>query len=234
MFKYEMHVHSREGSACGSSGIRELVRAYHRAGYQGLVLTDHFVHGNTAIARDLPWPEQMQRYYDVYLLARQEAENLDFDVIFGLEDGYGQGKEVLIYGIDLAFLVSHPELDRASLADWTRLAHEAGGLVIHAHPHRDRAYVTPNVAPRYDLCDGLEVYNAGDSHAANAKARADGGSLGLIQTSGGDTHWVDDGKIGLAGMLFPERIRNGQALVQALRSGCGQPILNGAIQPETL
>ena len=63
MYTYEMHCHSSQCSACGRSTAQELVQAYYEAGFSGMVLTDHFVTGNTAIDRNLPWQEQMEAYY---------------------------------------------------------------------------------------------------------------------------------------------------------------------------
>ena len=102
-YLYETHCHGSQCSRCSLSTSRELVRAYHKAGYAGLVLTDHFIWGNTAVSRHLPWEERMRLYYAAYLDARDEAKDLDFDVIFGLEHAYGDGNEVLIYGIGLDF-----------------------------------------------------------------------------------------------------------------------------------
>ena len=44
-YRYETHMHSREGSACGKDSAADMVRAYHAAGYAGAVLTDHFIWG---------------------------------------------------------------------------------------------------------------------------------------------------------------------------------------------
>ena len=93
MYTYEMHCHSSQCSACGRSTAQELVQAYYEAGFSGMVLTDHFVTGNTAIDRNLPWQEQMEAYYNAYEEACSTAKALDFDVLFGIEHAYGDGKE---------------------------------------------------------------------------------------------------------------------------------------------
>ena len=161
-YRYETHCHCSQCSACSRSTAQELVRAYHAAGYAGLVLTDHFIYGNTAVDRSLPWADQMQCFYNAYLEAKAAAEGLDFDVIFGIEHAHGGGQEVLVYGIDLDFLLSHSEIETASLEDFSSLVHAAGGILIQAHPYRYGGWEVP---VRLDLVDGIEVYNAGnDSH----------------------------------------------------------------------
>ena len=75
MFLYETHCHSSDCSHCACSTARELVRAYHAAGFAGMVLTDHFVTGNTAVDRSLPWDTKMRLYYQAYLEACEEARS---------------------------------------------------------------------------------------------------------------------------------------------------------------
>lgn len=217
MYLYETHCHCSQCSACAISSARELVRAYHRAGYAGLVLTDHFIFGNTAVPRELPWAEQMQRYYDAYLEAKDEGDALDFDVIFGFEHAYGDGKEVLIYGVGLDFLLVNPDIPRLSLEEFVERVHEAGGIVVQAHPYRERWYVNMSVGPRADLVDGIEVYNAGNKPGEDAKALALAKTGNYILTSGGDVHWEQDAHIGAAGIYLPRRVKNEWEFVQALK-----------------
>ena len=224
-YRYETHMHSSEGSACGKSSICDLVRAYHAAGYSGAVLTDHFILGNTAIPRDLPWEEQMQRYYDVYLKAKPLADSLDFDLLFGIEHHYGNNKEILIYGIDVDFLKANPDIREISVIEFGRRIHEAGGYISHAHPYRNKAYIKdPTIEPTLDMCDAVEVYNFSDAPEYNAKAEATAQRLGLARTSGGDTHWDDYEGIGHAGMIFTHRVRTIGEFVDALRAGEGELI----------
>lgn len=227
MFKYETHLHSIEGSTCAHSSARDMVRAYHEAGYAGFVLTNHFIKGNTSVPRDLDWNTRMQMYYDSYLQAKDEGDKLDFDVLFGIEHAYGKGKEILIYGIDLDFLQSHPELQDADIETYSMLVHEAGGILVHAHPHRKRDYIREGIKPRYDVCDGIEVYNACDEMDINELARQDAIQLDMIMTSGGDIHRSWDERIGLAGVVFEERMRTNETFVKALKNRTGRLVIKG-------
>ena len=69
-YRYETHCHSSQCSGCAKSTSQELVYAYHAAGYAGLVLTDHFIWGNTAVDKNLPWDQRMKAYYQGYLDAK--------------------------------------------------------------------------------------------------------------------------------------------------------------------
>ena len=216
-YLYETHCHSSQCSRCAYSSSRELVRAYRAAGYAGLVLTDHFIFGNTAVDQSLPWPERMGAYYDAYLEARDEGEPLDFDVIFGIEHNYGHGKEILIYGLELDFLLANPDIPELSPEDFVRRVHDAGGLAIHAHPYRDRPYIDMSVGPRADIVDGAEIYNAcsrpGEDRQALDLASGRGG---WILTSGGDIHNAADSRIGAAGIWLPRRVKTSAEFAAAL------------------
>ena len=217
-YLYETHCHCAQCSRCAHSDSREMVRAYRKAGYAGLVLTDHFIFGNTAVSRSLPWADRMHRYYDAYLEAREEGEKLDFDVIFGFEHYYGSGKEMLVYGVGLDFLLAHPEIQRIPLEEFAALVRSAGGLLIHAHPYRDRYYIDLSVQPRIDLVDGIEVYNACSAPGEDVQAlRLSREHPAFILSSGGDIHDASDPRIGSGGILLPHRVRNEREFVQALR-----------------
>jgi hypothetical protein len=206
-----------------------MVQAYKRAGYTGIILTGHFIKGNTCIPRDLDWESRMHRYYDAYLEAKEEGEKLDFDVFFGIEHWYEKSKEILVYGIDLEFLLAHPELNTADVYTFSRLVHEAGGILVHAHPHRIRAYIDPNFKPIYDVCDGIEVYNAADPMGINELGMEDAIDLGKLMTSGGDVHCDTENNIGKAGVAFKRRIKDGRDFVEALRNKEGHIIIDGEI-----
>lgn len=232
MYLYETHCHCSRCSLCARSSPQELVLAYHRAGYAGMVLTDHFIFGNTAVDRGLPWEAQMQCYYDAFLEAKQLGDELDFDVIFGIEHAYGDGKEVLIYGIGLDFLLVNPDIPSLSLDELVQRVHEAGGLVIQAHPYRDRYYVNMAVPPRSDIVDGIEIYNSGNRPGEDRKAFQLAQTGSYILTSGGDVHFAEDPKLGQAGILLPHRVRNHWEFAAALKKSnlgwriCGQDIMH--------
>ena len=219
LYRYETHCHCVQASRCARSTAQELVRAYHARGYAGLVLTDHFIFGNTSVPRDLSWDTRMRLYHQAYLDAKREGDKLDFDVIFGIEHAYGDGKEVLIYGIDLPFLLNNPDIPEITLDEFAARVKAYGGIVVQAHPDRDRSYVNMAVGPRADLVDGLEIHNPWNQPGEDRKALALAGSGSYILTSGGDIHVADDPRLGTAGVLLPYRVRDEKQFVAALKQG---------------
>ena len=212
-YQYETHCHSSRCSRCAHSTPAELVRAYHEKGFAGLVLTDHFVHGNNCVDPSLPWEKQIRCYYDAYLEAKQAAEPLDFDVLFGIEHAYGGGLEILCYGIDLDFLVNNPDIPQLDIRKFAHRVHSYGGILIHAHPYR---WAGPELELPLDILDGIEVYNAGNPTEKNLLAQQLAQRTGLIQTSGSDLHHVLEPKLGTAGIILPHRVKTEAELVTAL------------------
>ena len=213
-YRYETHCHSSRCSRCAHSTPTELVKAYHQIGFSGLVLTDHFVHGNHCVDPTLPWADQMRCYYDAYLEAKEAAKELDFDVLFGIEHAYGGGLEVLCYGIDLDFLLSNPDIPQLGIREFASRVHEYGGILIHAHPYR---WAGPELVLPMDILDGIEVYNGGNPQDKNDLARQLAQGTDLIQTSGSDLHHVSEPKLGTAGILLPYRVRTETEWTAALK-----------------
>ncbi len=218
MYIYELHQHTAVASACAHETPEEVVRGLKKAGYAGVVMTEHFYHGNTAVRRHQAWEDFVRPYEEAYERARREAEKLDLDVLFGIEEGVGGGKEVLIYGITPAFLYAHPELRDARLPELSALVRAEGGVVVQAHPFRVRDYIR---APWEELpaehLDGIEVYNACNDPLSNARAQALADKHGLIEVAGSDAHTPQSR--GFAGIACEHRIRTERELADVLRGG---------------
>lgn len=211
-YRYETHCHSAQCSRCAHSPAEELVRAYHAAGYTGLVLTDHFVLGNTAVDRSLPWQRQIEQYENAFLSAKTAAANLDFDVIFGFEHACA-GSEFLCYGITPEMLKQNPRIPQLSLEEFSVWVHSHGGVLIQAHPYR---WASPGTPLPTHLLDGIEIFNAGNAPEANKAAQA-AVTPEMILTSGGDIHIATDHRIGTAGILLPYRVKTTEEFANALR-----------------
>ena len=52
-YLYETHMHTNQASACGRSPGRDYIQKYIDAGYSGIIITDHFYHGNCGVDRSL-------------------------------------------------------------------------------------------------------------------------------------------------------------------------------------
>ena len=90
--------------------------------------------------------------------AKAYGDQIGLSVFFGYESCY-QGTEFLIYGVDEEWLLTHPEIKDATITEQLQLVREQGGLVMHAHPFREEAYI-PRVRLFPELVDGVEGINA--------------------------------------------------------------------------
>lgn len=95
MFLYETHLHTSEGSACGEINAADYIDFMKGRGFDGMVVTDHFFNGNSAVDRSLPWRERVLRYTEGFKKAREAAKGKDYDVLFGIEYNF-DGDEYLI------------------------------------------------------------------------------------------------------------------------------------------
>lgn len=228
MFCYEMHLHCSEVSMCGSSKPEEFVKKYAELGYAGIVFTDHFIHGNTAIPRSLEWKKRMHAYFSPYEAAKRLGEILGIDVIIGLEHAYYNGKEVLVYGdITPETLAAHPEIDKMNIQEFVGFCHENGWFVAQAHPFRKRDYIDMSIPPIPELVDGIEVYNYFNTEDENAKAEELCKQHSSIPISGSDAHNV--AHCGNAGIAFNKRVSNGKELAKALFENNFKLIVNGNV-----
>ena len=218
MYKYEMHQHTAPCSHCGHGDPAETVKALKEAGFAGLVITNHFLHGNTGIDRNLPWAEFVKYYENDYLAAKKAGDELDFDVIFGIEEHVGNGKEILLYGITPEFLYAHPELSDGQLSTYSKAAREYGALVFQAHPFRSRAYIAdPQLKLPAEFLDGIEAYNACNPEEENIQAYEYAKELGLPVCAGSDAHYESfENRFGIA---CEHRIRDSHELAEVLRNG---------------
>lgn len=225
-YKYEMHLHSKRTSACAVAEATEYVRAAKELGYAGMTFTNHFIRGNTAISRDIPWKNFTEEYKKDWEIAKGLGDKENIDVLFGLEEGYGGGKECLIYGLTPEVFAECEEFRYMNIAKISEFVRACGGFIACAHPYRVRDYIiNPLEEPNPNLFDGVEVYNRANSLEENLTAHNFAVKYGLTEISGGDIHRVQD--FGKSGIAFPRRVRSEKELAEVLKIGNFKMITDG-------
>lgn len=230
-YKYETHTHTKEASECASWSAVESVRAHKDAGFTGIIVTNHFFYGNTAIDRTLPWEQWVKEFCEAFHLAKAEGDRIGLQVFFGWEAGYN-GTEFLVYGLDEEWLLAHPEIKDATVEEQYALVKADGGMVIHAHPFREEDYI-PEIRLYPDLVDGVEVYNGAHSSPKsighnnpeyNTRALEYAKKHNLRMTSGSDTHRLP---MFDAGMLFERKLADIYDFVNAVMNREPYKLLTG-------
>ena len=190
-YLYETHVHTSQGSSCASSKGSEYVPRYQDLGYTGIIITDHFFRGTTAIDRSLPWEKWVNDFCRGYEDAKEEGARRGLDVFFGWEERFGSD-DFLVYGLDKEWLLQHPEVPNWTWKEQYDEVRRYGGCIIHAHPFRQRFYIkTINLIT--DFIDGVEAANAGSKDKTNdALALVYAKKLGLPVIAGSDSHNISE------------------------------------------
>ena len=221
---YETHLHTIEASACSDTPGRAYPEFMLRAGYSGMIVTDHFFTGNSAVPRDLPWADRVEQYcsgYEHALAAKLSDERFkDFSVFFGIEFNF-ECDEYLLYGVDKQWLLQNPDIMFQSRAEIYDTVHKAGGIMVQAHPYRERDYIqTIHLCP--SVCDGAEIYNAENPQWQNALGHQFALEHSFLPSAGSDIHHLTQRTMG--GMEFSHPILTIEEYVQAFLKGEGTPV----------
>ena len=221
MFHYETHVHTSPVSACAKVSVEEMLKAYKNAGYAGVFMTDHFIDGNLNLeARVKPYEEQIEYYFSAYEEGKAIGEEIGIDVFLGIEMTYG-GTDFLVYGIDKAWCLAHPDMHKMRKSELLKLMMSDGALIIQAHPFREAAYIDHiRLFPRQ--IHGVEVFNANRTDFENRLAEQYAENYGLIRFSGSDNH-VGEKQMFLGGMATEEPILSVEDFIERVLSGEAKP-----------
>lgn len=216
MYLYETHLHTAPVSKCGKVGVRENLEFYKSAGYAGVFITNHFIDGNINIDKSLPYEELIEFYCSDYEEAVKIGKELGISVFFGIESSY-RGTDFLIYGLDKAWLLQHPEIRDMKKSEQLRFFMEQGALVIQAHPFLEASYIDHiRLFPR--CVHGVEVFNACRSDFDNKMARHYADAYNLIHFAGTDNHRGGDRRT-LGGMQTAVPVESEQHFVQLVLNG---------------
>ena len=212
---YETHMHTLPASACSTTRGRDYVSRYIDAGYSGIIITDHFWHGNCGIDRSLPWPEFVRQFCSGYEDALNEGIKRGFPVFFGWEESF-EGDDYLVYGLDQQWLLDHPEVTTWDRRRQYQEVHRYGGCVVQAHPFRAASYIRDiHLSPW--LADAIEGYNAGNQQRWNILGMRYAQVRGLPITAGSDNHHAEQMRSdNLAGVAFDHPLQSVGDYVRAI------------------
>ena len=230
---YETHLHTSQSSACGQVDGAQMARLYKNAGYTGVVITDHFLGGNTAVDPNLPWEQWVDGFCKGYEAAKQEGDKIGLQVFFGWESGFA-GTEFLIFGLDKQWLLEHPQIRGCSVQEQYALVHGSGGIVIHAHPFRVRPYIKEvRLFTQYiDAVEGINATHSSinstsvDLPIFNDQAMEYAKANDLPVTSGSDQH--KQTMIG-GGMVFSRKMEDIRDLCRAIVNREAVELLDGTM-----
>lgn len=230
-FRIDLHVHTRETSFCGKTKGQVVAELYKKAGYDGIVITDHYNKGFfRKFPKSMTWEEKIDHFLRGYHSTLEEGKKLGLKVFLGIEIKFNKSpREFLVYGIDEAFLKKYPELYKLGIENFRKLvdglAPTYSILIYQAHPFR------PGLTPvRPELIDGVEVYNGNprqDSHNELALSFANKHNLKMV--SGSDFHRLPD--LARGGIVLRQTIEEQSDFITALASGHNFQLITKSTTP---
>jgi predicted metal-dependent phosphoesterase TrpH len=217
MGKFELHVHTTECDKYAGLGGAQLVRLYAEAGYDGMVITDHYAAFALNWYKDDFDPDDhkaaVHRYLRGYYAACEEAKQHAFTVLPGAEVRLpNTDNDYLIYGLQENDLYELPLLCRCKNLTELVSVLPSDVCVVQAHPFR-RAMTLCD----HNLLFGMEVYNYGTEAFRNGIAKQYAAHYGKAMTSGSDVH--GSSAVAKGGIDTPRTIQTPQDLTAVLRDG---------------
>lgn len=221
-YLYETHLHTYPVSKCASSSVRESLEFYKKLGYAGVFITNHFIDGNINVDRSLPFEQQIEFFFSDYEEGIKIGKEIGISVFCGIESSY-RGTDFLIYGLDKAWFLAHPEIMGLKKTQALPLMAEAGALIIQAHPYREASYIDHiRLFPR--CVHGVEVYNAVQPDFVNSMAEIYAQNYNLLRFAGSDNHIGGKRKL-LGGMQTEKPIVDEADFVARVKSGEATPFM---------
>lgn len=200
MYLYEMHCHTSESSKCGRGLGSEMADFFKRLGFSGICITDHFFNGNCAVPKELEWKERVELFCKGYENAKKRGDEIGLSVFFGWECSY-QGTDILTYNLTKEWLLENENCDLLDPNAYCDLVHNSGGVVIQAHPFRERGYI-PIIKLLPRKVDGVEIFNAGNEDFENVMAEVYAKMYELPVSSGSDIHSPNAKRVGKVELDF--------------------------------
>ncbi len=215
MYKYETHLHTFPVSRCAHAGVGETLAFYKEMGYDGVFITNHFLDGNINVDREKTYEEKIEFYFSDYETGVEIGKTLGIKVFCGVELSYG-GTDFLVYGLDKAWFLNHPEIMEMSKSNELAFMMECGALIIQAHPFREAAYIDHiRLFPRH--IHGVETVNGCRKDEENHMAKLFAAHYSLLEFAGSDNHTASKQRK-LAGICCAEPICDIEDFIEKVKN----------------
>lgn len=221
-FRIEMHAHTKPQSRCGELFPAEVAELYAKKGYDGIVITNHFMGRCDGWDKDYmagdTKEEKLKGYLAGYEDTRLAGEKCGIRVYLGLEIRFARenNNDYLIYGADSDIAALCYDYLDGTLEDFRKNVKLDRSVFIQAHPFRDGM---ERVAP--ELLDGVETFNMhpGQNSRVGFAARFAKENNIKIRTAGSDFHHRDQNHEAVAALRTRTLPKDSFELAEILKSG---------------
>ncbi len=228
MMKVELHCHT-DGSSCADYTIEGIINDYLKAGYGGIVATNHYANLEY-VRQGFSCP---QDYAKAFLSWIEDAERVgkekNIKIFYGMEVRLTYNHtEFMLYGFEKNFVLENPEIYNLTQEQLFELANKHNIFMYQTHPFRDGVVVGN---PKY--MHGAEYFNGHYHHNNNnSLAKEFCEKNNLIKVVGTDFHH-DDQPITTA-VLVPDDIKDSIELTKYIRTNKFDTIEDRKTYIETL
>jgi predicted metal-dependent phosphoesterase TrpH len=223
-FTVDLHLHTNRGSADSNLSPKDLVDRARTIGIGAVCITEH------------------DHIWDLKEIAPMVIES-GVVCLRGMEVTTEMG-HVGVFGLDEYLGGIY------KLAELRRVVDKFGGIMVANHPFRYKldprfSFINPDHEPIdsdhperaakleiIQMCDAVEVLNAGCSEEENLFALKVARTLGLAEVAGSDSHSVNS--IGVVTTLFSEPVSNERELIEAIKTRktrAGRGLLDRSVAP---
>lgn len=216
MYKIETHLHTKHTSKCGWMTAPELIAGYKAAGYDAIIVTDHYNRTTfDYLGVDTTAPgNKVKPFLEGFYRMAELGEKEGIRVFKGAELRFDESdNDYLMFGYRDDLLAEPEDIFRMGIAGFSPVARGQGALLVQAHPYRKKC--TPAIAC---YLDGIETCNRNPRHENNNPlAEAYAARFGLLALAGSDCHRPED--VAVSGILSAELPGDSFAMARLIRSG---------------
>lgn len=217
-----MHIHTEKRSPCGKIPPKRIVELYKEKGYDGIIITDHYMEHIFKINGCQTDKDKVEFFLGGYREAKEWGGKLGLKVFLGMElnlsfynnpDSAYPVYEFLIYGLNEEFVYKNPQLYKLKVEELYKLVSKNNMLMIQSHPFRARTVCS---GPQY--MHGVEILNKNRRHNSfDSLALEFAQKNNLFKTASDDFHEEED--LAQAGMLFPDDTDTIEKVVEYIKKG---------------
>ena len=213
MMKIELHIHTTGFSYCGKLSVAEIVELYSQAGYDAIVITNHFNSISRKWFEERGGVDYLKSYFDILRQGVELGKKHNLLVLGGFELRFNENaNDYLVYGMTEEMCQDYEKIFAMTPKEFKEFADERGILFYQAHPFRNGITV---VSP--ESLFGMEVLNTHPRHdSRNDIALAWAEKYGLHKIAGSDCHQTVD--VGTSAIFTDHPVKNMDDLVYVLKN----------------
>lgn len=212
-YQIELHAHTCPVSGCSQVTPKDMVDTYKSLGYDGVVITNHFMYQHNRVTKE----EYVDFFIRDYEQAKTYGDEVGLKVYFGAEIRFTEwDNDYLIFGIDKEMLSEIYDLLPHGIENFRKTYAMPDSVFIQAHPMRDGMKL-------YDpsLLDGIEVFNLHPNHNSKvglASVYAKENNIPII-IAGSDFHHPNRNHEGLSALRATYLPEDSFELAKVLKAG---------------